>query len=232
MNVAILSDIHGNDVAFEAVVNDMAAANVNVVVFLGDLVAKGPEPMACYNRMKSLHPMIWLKGNTEYWLDDAMVDIMPTNEHNRQLLAYYDYIVKHMTSDAMDQLIGLNHYDIKQFGHFEGLFCHGSARNPDEIIDPFNHPEELPEQLRDFTGTFVISGHSHQQYDTMWRGIRLINPGAVGVPPENGVGIARYAIVEAGASFKVILREVSYDIAKLQMMSTAKGFPTSRIAHF
>lgn len=224
MRIAILSDIHGNDVAFEAVVKDMEQFKVNYVVFLGDLVAKGPEPLACYKRMLALHPMVWLKGNTEYWLDNAMTEILPTSPANIKLLAYYDYMVKHMDGPSMDHLIGLQASTKIQMGHFDGLCCHGSIRDVNEGMDPINNPGPLLSQLKGLNVAIILSGHTHEQYDHTLKGIRMINPGAVGSPQPNQKGFAEYAIMEAGNSFSIDFRQVPYNTEKLQAIIEKRGF--------
>ena len=224
MRVAVLSDIHGNDVAFKAVVKDMEQYKVNYVVFLGDLVAKGPEPLACYQRMVALKPLVWLKGNTEYWLDNAMTEILPTSPENIKLLAYYDYMVKHMDGASMDHLIGLRPSKTMQMGHFEGICCHGSVRDVNEVIDPINNPEPLLGQIDGLDVSFVLSGHSHIQYDFLFKGIRMINPGAIGIPKPGCDGIAEYVVMEAGNSFSVNLRQVPYDVAELEAIMKEKNF--------
>lgn len=224
MRIAILSDIHGNDVAFEAVVRDMESYKVNYVIFLGDLVAKGPQPQACYQRMLDLQPMVWLKGNTEYWLDNAMVEVMPTSPANIKLLAYYDYMVKNMDGPSMDALIDKKPMTTIQMGHFEGICCHGSLNSVEEAMDPINDPEHVKEILTATNVAFVLSGHSHQQYDQVLKGVRMINPGAVGLANEGDEGMARYAIMEVGASFKVDLRQVPYEVEALQAVISERKF--------
>ena len=227
MKIAILSDIHGNDVAFEAVVEDMKPFNVNCIVFLGDLVAKGPQPMECYNRMVELKPLVWLKGNTEYWLDDAMTDILPNSPENVVLLEYYDYMVKHMDGKSMDHLIGLKDKASLQLGHFEGECCHGTPRDPEEVLDPINENDGICLKINGINASFVLSGHSHMQYDTVYRGVRMINPGAIGAPLSGEEGMAKYAIMEVDSSFKVTLRDVPYSNDKLQEVIDERNFPKS-----
>jgi len=227
MRIALLSDIHGNDIAFEAVVKDMEQFQVDHVVFLGDLVAKGPDPQACYQRMKALKPLIWLKGNTEYWLDHAMTDVLATTPANVKLLAYYDYMVKHMDGKSMDELIGLKSKETIQVGHFEGVCCHGSLRDVNEVMDPMHHPQPLLSQLEGLGKSFIISGHSHEQYDYLLKGVRMINPGSVGLAKSGQEGVAEYAIMEAGNSFSVDLRQVPYSLEQLNQVIAEMGFPST-----
>jgi Icc-related predicted phosphoesterase len=51
---AVLSDIHGNLTALEAVLNDIANESVDQIICLGDLAYKGPEPTECVSKVRSL----------------------------------------------------------------------------------------------------------------------------------------------------------------------------------
>ncbi len=225
MKIAVLSDIHGNDVAFEAVAQDLKEQSINCVIFLGDLVAKGAQPQECYDRLKKMNPLVWLKGNTEYWLDDAMIDVMPTSPENIILLDYYDYMVKHMSAEAMDDLIGMKHSKEIHLGHYEGFCCHGSPRDVNELMDPVSDSLGTAVKLNDINASFVLSGHSHQQYDVLFRGIRMINPGAIGIFGASHSNLARYAILESGSSFTVTIKEVAYDSQRYIRIAENRGFP-------
>ena len=67
MRVALISDIHGNLVSFEAVLNDINQQNVNEIIFLGDIATLGPYPNECVALLKKLGcPCI--TGNHETYL--------------------------------------------------------------------------------------------------------------------------------------------------------------------
>src|SRR5207253_3035388 len=67
MRVAILSDIHGNDVAFEAVMADLEAHPVDRLVCLGDCVQGGPQPAEVMSRLRAIAcPTVM--GNADAWL--------------------------------------------------------------------------------------------------------------------------------------------------------------------
>lgn len=225
MRTAILSDIHGNDVAFQAVLDHMKSNSVNCVVFLGDLVAKGPEPQACFDRMKDLKPLVWLKGNTETWLDDALINVIPSNEANIRLLNYYDYLSHNMTGQAMDELISLPYKAATHFGHFEGLCVHGTPRDPEEILNPHDEGDHLYDILKGITSPLILCGHSHIQFNEVYHSYRLINPGSVGM----GLGAqdprAYYSIIDTSRGFQIEHYQLSYDYSRLIAVAKATGFP-------
>jgi predicted phosphodiesterase len=44
LRIAVMSDTHGNAIAFEAVINDMKEQSPDIIIFLGDIVMRGPQP--------------------------------------------------------------------------------------------------------------------------------------------------------------------------------------------
>jgi len=72
MHIAILSDIHGNSVALDAVLADIAAqGSIAAYWVLGDLVAMGPDPVGVMQRLRALPNLQALRGNTDRWLTDV-----------------------------------------------------------------------------------------------------------------------------------------------------------------
>ncbi|PKM54836.1 MAG: hypothetical protein CVV00_06555 [Firmicutes bacterium HGW-Firmicutes-5] len=225
MRTAILSDIHGNDVAFEAIVEDMKQQNINNVIFLGDLVAKGPQPKEVFERMRALKPFVWLKGNTDAWLDDALSDILPTTKKEILLLDYYDYMVHRLEGEDMDHLIGLKKTNHLHIEHYDILCVHGSPLGMEDTMDPFEKAEKLDRQLEYTQEGVVLFGHTHKQLSHRHHIHRLINPGAVGVCNYKNDARAAYAIMDTNIGFNVELRQVDYDLDLVYKIASERAFP-------
>jgi len=72
MRIAILSDMHGNCVALDAVLADIATQGpVDAYWLLGDLVAMGPDPVGVMHRIHALPNYQAIRGNTDRWLTDV-----------------------------------------------------------------------------------------------------------------------------------------------------------------
>ncbi|MDP4156925.1 MAG: metallophosphoesterase family protein, partial [Bacillota bacterium] len=67
MRLAFLSDIHGNAVALDAVLEDISKRNVDKIIILGDISYRGPEPKRALELVKSLHTNV-IKGNADEWV--------------------------------------------------------------------------------------------------------------------------------------------------------------------
>ena len=68
MRIAIISDIHGNKLALDAVYSDAKSHKVDTFWCLGDVVGYGPWPMHCWLMIKKINPSVWLPGNHELGL--------------------------------------------------------------------------------------------------------------------------------------------------------------------
>jgi predicted phosphodiesterase len=225
MRTAVIADIHGNDVAFEAVVSDLRKRRVNSVVFLGDLVAKGPQPQEVYDRMGTLNPLIWLKGNTDGWLDDALMDILPTTEKERQLLAYYDYMSHHLTTQSMDNLIGKKPSGMLHLGHYEVMCAHGTPKDNTIGIDLKSDLGIIKGFLKGVNASVILVAHTHRPSDEQMGIYRIINPGTVGMCNGENVAKASYAIIDTSNGFCVEHHLVDYNIDLVCEIAAAKKFP-------
>lgn len=225
MKTAILSDIHGNDVAFEAVEKDMRSKGVNNVIFLGDLVAVGPQPMEVYERLMAMNKLCLIKGNTDAWLDDAMIDVMPTSEKEVRLLRYYDYMTHQLTGEVMDRIIGFQRESVIHLGHFLVLCMHGSKLGIDDGIFDDNDAALLERQLTDVSCTAVLTGHTHAWHDFTHRTYRLVNPGTVGLCNSGDDTRASYAILDTTYGFHLEHHMVVYDQEKLLAIAEERDFP-------
>ncbi len=90
MKYAVLSDIHGNIVALEVVLEDINREEVDGVIVLGDVVMFGPAPYEVLNKIKQINPACWISGNTDLWFED-MRELIPKTEMEQELYAYYRF---------------------------------------------------------------------------------------------------------------------------------------------
>ena len=97
MPTLLLSDIHANLVAFEAVLAD-ADGQYDQVWFLGDLVGYGPQPNECVERLRALSPLA-LSGNHD-WAVLGKLDADDFNTEARMLVRWTCLLY---TSDAADE---------------------------------------------------------------------------------------------------------------------------------
>ena len=165
MRALILSDIHANLEALDAVLADAAAhGGYHAVWCLGDLVGYGADPAPCLARLRTLplsddnngHPIIAIAGNH----DHAVTGQLNPDLFNSAARAAALWTAQQLTTDELTYLAGLP--EIAQSGNF--TMAHGSLRDP--IMEYLiSEPAALATFARLQT-PFCLVGHSH--YPLVW----------------------------------------------------------------
>lgn len=238
MKLVLLSDIHGNAVALEAVLNDIEPEKFDRIVCLGDVATLGPQPVEVVDMLISLNPLC-ITGNHEEALlqpeRSREFGIFPGIQADLdwcliQLQARHFNFIKKFERSA----------EINENGH-RAIFCHGSPRSSTEMMFPEMAKDTLSACLSGVASDIVVNGHLHCQFDKIASGRRLINPGSVGMPfkvnPGPGRepvmhGWAEYALLsfpsadgKGAADFELELRRVRYDFDKLRMAVESASLP-------
>lgn len=233
MRIGLISDIHGNLCALEAVFQHMEQHPVDIVVCLGDVAVLGPQPREVVKLLKAIDPLI-VQGNTDAWAVDPHPDVTQNSETaytnvielwGAKMLTDQDK--RYLASFKLTQLIDLP-------SGRRLLACHGSPRAVGEAIFAQLRPEKLSEILAGVNSAVIAHGHTHAQGMFYYRGQLLVNPGSVGMPhrddPLTGdswyAPWAEYAVIEAGKyDLGVNFYQVNYSIEKLIETAFAAGMP-------
>lgn len=224
--IAIISDIHGNLPALEAVLVDIAAQGIAHIYHLGDLVGYNPFP----NETVSLMAESGIKGVLGNY-DQAVLGGVPDPIGaylNPQITPMgqeiYLWTVEQV-NDLSRQFLGVlpEQYTIT-LGSWQVLLSHGSPRNIREYIRPTTAPDTLAEMLQGVEARIVLTGHTHipmiRRVNEQW----LVNPGSVGFPKDSDPRAA-YAIMEMGKEFSITIRRVEYDVERTAAAILAAGLP-------
>ena len=200
--VAVLSDVHGNAVALEAVLAELAADPPDLVVSGGDLTW-GPLPRETVALVRDLPaPFVQVRGNAERALFECIED--PTRaERPRER-----WMVGAHTEDEIAfvrQAVEGTTVDVDGLGPVR--FAHGSPRSDEELITYATPEERLAEAMAGRPERVLVTAHTHIQFDREVAGIRSVNPGSVGMPYMGEPG-AFWAVLGPD----VELRRTEYDV--------------------
>jgi predicted phosphodiesterase len=234
MRVAVLSDIHGNRQAFEAVLDEVASENVAQVWCLGDLVGYGADPDACVELARA-NCDLCLVGNH----DLAVRGDIPLTEFSRGAALAAHWTQQVISEEALEFLGRLKP---QLLDRDIGLY-HASPRDP---IWEYVLSTLLAELCLDAQSHRVcLIGHSHVALsfsrlpgepasgetrpdgteldlnDGEW----LLNPGSVG-QPRDGDPRGAWAVVDL-AAWHVSYRRTEYDVAAAAAAIRAAGLPDS-----
>jgi putative phosphoesterase len=208
MKILILSDIHGNWAALQAVL--AAEPDADQILCLGDLVNYGPQPAECVAwAMKTLTSDWLIQGNHDraVALDEDPRSSVPY----MALAAATQGLSKRALASEMKQfLAGLQPLQRFQLDNAICIACHAVPSEPLYEYFPQNSPVTLWESELNAVNypDFLFVGHTHLPTKTQFRRTLIVNPGSVG-QPKDGDPRAAYAVWEDG---EVSLRRAEYDV--------------------
>ncbi|EOV0645296.1 metallophosphoesterase [Cronobacter turicensis] len=233
MKLAAISDIHGNLLALEAVLEDIEKHNVDVIVNLGDILSGGLFPSETADRLLPLN-LPTIRGNHERQLLETAPEKMGLSDSH----AY-----RHLSPEHLEWLrkmpAGLTlHNDI--------LLVHGTPGNDKEYlleevtetgVRESSHAR-IYEHIKHHNASLILCGHTHIPRSVEISSTCLIvNPGSVGLQAyddehpffhkmEAGSPHARYAILEKRANqWTVNFRKVVYDWEKAARLALENDRP-------
>ena len=226
MRLVVLSDIHANVTAFEAVLADIKTlGHGDAIAILGDLVNYGPRPNEVIDMVKavSLPVIVNLWGNHEYSIFGGCLDRFAT-DRGRAVLKYTNTILTEESKDYLDSKMDHEGFEEYMIDNHSFLFMHGNLDDP--YWGKFGFDKMNDGRFAKYD--YVISGHSHiphyvehffpsdnKEYRNKKRTI-FINPGSVG-QPRNHNPYAQYGILNT-QSGNYEHRSVWYDVEKEQAL--------------
>lgn len=239
MRALILSDIHANFEALEAVIDDAQdRGGFEVVWCLGDTVGYGPDPGLCIDRIREFN-LLAIAGNH----DHAAVGLIDASGFNDAAKTAAVWTSEQLNIEHRAFLASL------PFVSIEGPFTlvHGSLRDP--IVEYLLDRNSAVGTLDLMETDYCLVGHSHIPFvccevisnpsdpeftdfpedEPIALGAerRIINPGGVGQPRDRN-SRPSYAVYDSEAS-SISRHRVEYDISKTQKKMRAAGLPVHLI---
>lgn len=213
--IGIISDIHGNYVALEAVLEYMARQHVDQLYFLGDYITDGPKPqrtLALLREAAQHFSAFFIRGNREqYMLDHAKHPEQVWNPGPTQGSLLYTYQRLTAQDLAWFRSMPICH-------SFEDMIlCHGSPSRINELlnVDGTNSAadEVTLKWLQQIQKPLLICGHTHRQGIFSGDGRTILGAGSVGLP-HNHDCLSRAALLRQNRSGKwqIELLSIPYDV--------------------
>jgi len=221
--MALLSDIHGNLPALEAVLADIEAQTApDAYWVLGDLVAFCPWPAETLARLRALPNVALLQGNTDRYLVTGRRPVVPVRSPDDwarmpvglavrdalfrwtvERLSYADY-------EFLRDLPPRLEMDVPGYGHI--LAVHATPADDETNLYPDTPDDEIRPHLASLDARLLLYGHTHRPVDRTVGSVRLVNPGSVGLPLDGDPRPA-YALLDfEGERCTVTIRRVEYDL--------------------
>ena len=226
--IAVLSDIHGNTTALNAVLEDTRNLQVDEYWLLGDILMPGTGRKNILETLASLPITAQVLGNWEYSLWRACHrKLDETKPSLRYLLRQCQYIMEEVSQEEIDALQNYPLQIHRQFGDLTvGLSHHLPDKNWGRELIHLGKQEDFDRLVTDPACDIAVYGHIHQQLLRYGSGGQLIlNPGSIGQPFFLSSNLrrdlrAQYMILEFDEKGlkDVDFRRVDYDVqAELQL---------------
>ena len=208
MRVAAISDIHGNLPALEAVLAEIDDESVDEIVVAGD-TAHGPWPAEVVDLLVERGARC-VRGNADR-------EVIERSDRFGPLAAW--------SADRLgeDRLAIARSWPLTIELSIEGLgtvlVCHSTPAADDPVYTRITPDEELVGMLESVGADVLVCGHTHMQYDrTLSSGLRLVNPGSVGMPYEGAQG-AYWALLGPDVEFRATRYDVGGTVAAIEVLA-------------
>lgn len=235
MRILVISDVHANFVALEAVLEH--AGKVDAVWCLGDVVGYGPSPNECITRLKELPNLVCLLGNH----DAAAVNILDSKSFNPEARISIEWLQTQLTKESINFINGRPQTD--SIGQV--TLAHGSPRQP--VLEYLLDTRSATENFGFFDTDFCFVGHTHlpvifytsnddylarltipqANQVTKLKPRSIINPGSVGQPRDRDPRSAYVIFDSQKKSWDY--KRIEYDIPKVQQLMIAAGLPERHV---
>jgi predicted phosphodiesterase len=235
----VISDVHGNLAALDAVLADVGMETIDQVWCLGDVVGYGPCPNECIDRLRGFPDHLCVAGNHDW----AAISRISIAEFNPSAQVACRWTSEQLSPENSAFLADLPTRIVE--GNF--TLVHGSPREP--IWEYIIYPSTAQLNFQFFDTQLCFVGHTHApaifREETPSRRFEIsipipstpiridderliINPGSVG-QPRDGDPKAAYMVLDP-ESKTVEYRRVPYDVGSTQRLMMDKGLPESLVS--
>lgn len=220
MRVAILSDIHGNAVALEACLADLAAeGGADRIIAAGDLCMDGPRPRKVVRRLKEIGAGV-VRGNTDRMI--ALEDPAQYDEDDRDGIMWQ----RGALGQDLVAWLGAAPRTLAIGDDADGLFvCHATPKSDEEHVWPDAPDAQLEAMVDGIVQRTIAFGHLHYPYVRAWRRRTFVNVASAGLP-KDGDPRAHYAILsKQNDGWAIRSRRVVFDVDKVERQLRRSGIP-------
>jgi len=217
--IYILSDLHGNIPAYNAVIEDIGSKEFadNIKLFIGDYVDFGPWPNEIINSIKDLNNAYFVIGNHDQYLFQDKDKIIPNSKIKENMISHANWTKNNISKINIEWIKSLKTVNILIFDNIEILFFHGNLQRTDQALSL--------ETINTINSKVIIAGHIHQPYIKNIDGKIVLNPGSVGESLDND-NRASYSILYIdNGDIKVENKRVEYDISLIETELELKNVP-------
>ena len=225
--VAVITDIHGNLPALEAVLSAIESMDVDAIYCGGDLVGYGPYPNEVCTLIED-RAIPTIHGNYDYAIGRDLEDCgcAYRDRHDRELgQRSIEWTLAHTDARSKQFMAGLP-FDLRfELAGKRIRLVHGSPRKVNEYLFEDKPARTFERIAAGADCDVLVFGHTHQPWVHEYGGVLFVNCGSVG-KPKDGDPRAAFAVVEAaGGEVVASIERVDYDTESVAREVAAAGLP-------
>ena len=205
MRVLLLSDIHANLAALEAI--DEVGEQYDRVLCLGDVVDYGPDPVECIQWLRRRKALV-IRGNHDHNVAQNVPLSRGPKFGFRKLAAETREMTAQLLGDADRRWLA--RLPVRKWVRVGELVLHLVHATPRDPLDErlFPDPARWRVMTHGLEADLLCVGHTHHQFTIRAGDVTVVNPGSVG-QPRDGDPRAAYGLLADG---EMVLKRVEYDI--------------------
>ena len=226
MKLGLLSDIHGNYLALEAVLNSAEEKGVDVLLLAGDLIGYYFWPKEIMGLLSSWDT-IAVRGNHEEMLNKAFENPLMLTEIEREYGCGLRVALNSLTAKQLDWLTSLPHPREMAIDGQKILLCHGSPWSLDDYIYP-DLKTTTKDRFLEMDFDWIILGHTHYPMMVECGKTKVVNPGSVGQPRNREPGAHWATLDTKSLQFKKYIEEYDIDLVAEQTRAREPDIPYLR----
>ena len=211
MRLALISDIHGNANALDAVLADITEKKVDQVCVLGDICYRGPEPQRSLDLVRALNTDV-IKGNADEWVVRGVNQGEVPDQALEMMNKERDWICSQLSEESLDYLRNL---PTELQLTINGTKIHAFHATPNSLFDvvlPHEDDDALTTKMMGKQADIYVYAHIHRPFIRYINGKCIMNIGSVGLPFD-GLKKASYALIDSMEDgFQTSIVRVGYDV--------------------
>ena len=257
MRFAVISDIHGNWLSLQAVLQDCKGQNIDTYLFLGDYYGDSPMPNEVLACVRNVAPAHFLLGNKEQRMMEAQTqqaDLLQYSQYapvrwnleniSPQHHAFVQSLPEKLTLCAGGHTLFLAHAAVQHFGNAAterisshafgkefGTLYHNHNQYLQFVQNTLNADADFVDMLHQMADGIYLFGHYHTQWHAQVGTKLFINPGSCGLPLDFDA-TAAYTILDIDREVCITERRVHYDVdAAAQTLKQSSLYSVAPLWH-
>ncbi|MDE3076186.1 MAG: metallophosphoesterase family protein [Chloroflexota bacterium] len=225
MRAAVISDVHGNLLALQAVLADIR--DVDLIIANGDLLAYGPRPAETLELLRSLPNVTFISGNNDRYLLERRWQQRPRDGWEAEALANLRWTAEDLGQEGLNEIERWP-FQVRPPLSAPVTVVHASPVADNVGMFPWTSDAQLQEQLRDVADGVVVCGHTHLLMDRQVGARRIVSDGSAGFPFDRDIRPS-CVILDDSASLHVEVRRVAYDVERAIVDLEQRAVPFAQV---